>query len=399
MKQPARRMSSQARKSFGMYEAAARLAAENPGVDVIHLEVGRPSFDTPLHIKEAAKTAIDKGIVHYGELNGTFALRDALAERYRSLNGIDVSAADILITNGVTQAAFSAFMTQVEEGDEVIVLDPFYPQHNSKIELLGGKVVTAKLDKSRGFRLDAAALERAVSEATKMIVLINPSNPVGTLYSRDELMSLRDIAIRHDLLVLADEVYEFNIYDDARHISIASLPGMQERTITISAFTKGYAMDGWRIGYAAAPQDIIAQMLKVTLNETTHPCVFAQEGAIAAVTGSQECVREMVADDCRRRDLVVERLNNMPGVSCATPQATIYAFADFSAWGIKSDKLAREILEQTHVAVESGTFYGSAGEGYLRICFGSEPYERLEEAMDRIETYLNSLNLPQAVAE
>ncbi|NKB36834.1 MAG: aminotransferase class I/II-fold pyridoxal phosphate-dependent enzyme [Gammaproteobacteria bacterium] len=399
MKSPAKRMLSQAQKNFGMYETAARIAAQDPSADIIHLEVGRPSFDTPLHIKEAAKTALDKGIVHYGELNGTFALRDALAQRYRELNRIDVSADEILVTNGVTQAAFSALMTLIDEGDEVIVLDPFYPQHNSKIELLGGKVVTVKLDQARGFSLDAQALDEAVSPATKMIILVNPSNPTGVMYSQKDLLAIRDIAIKHDLYVLSDEVYEFNIYDDNKHISIASLPDMRERTITISAFTKGYAMDGWRIGYAAAPLHFISEMLKVTLNESTHPCIFAQEGAIAAVSGSQDCVKEMVADDKLRRDLIVSRLNAMPGVTCNTPQATIYAFPDFSAWGIESSKLAQDIVEHTHVAVESGCFYGNAGKGHLRICFGSEPYERLEEALDRMEAYLQSLELPlQATA-
>ena len=399
MKSLAQRMLSQASKNFGMYEAAAKLQSEDSAADIIHLEIGRPSFDTPLHIKEAAKTALDNGVVHYGELNGAFALRDALAKRYRERNQVDVSADEILITNGVTQAAFAAFMTFIEAGDEVIVLNPFYPQHNSKIELLGGKAVSVSLDKSSGFRLDASALEKAITSSTKMIVLINPSNPIGTMYSREELMELRGIVLKHDLLVLADEVYEFNIYDGNQHISFASLPDMKEHTITISAFTKGYAMDGWRIGYAAAPKNIISQMLKITLNETTHPCVFAQEGALAAVTNSQDCVKAMVAEDCLRRDLVVERLNKMPGVHCRVPQATIYAFPDFSAWGIASDKLAHDILQDCHVAIESGTFYGSAGAGHLRICFGSESYERLEKGMDRLENYLQSLTLPQATVK
>jgi len=199
-------MLSQAGKTFGMYELAARLQADNQDADIIHLEIGRPSFDTPLHIKEAAKTALDNGIVHYGELPGSFALRDALAKRYRENNHIDVNADEILITNGVTQAAFASFMSFIDKGDEVIVLDPFYPQHNSKIQLVGGKVVPVSLDKNKGFRLDANMLEEAVTPATKMIVLINPANPIGVMYSREELMTIRDVVLRHDLLVMADEV-------------------------------------------------------------------------------------------------------------------------------------------------------------------------------------------------
>jgi len=389
MKPLAERMHSQKNKSFGMYEQAARL--ERDGADIIHLEVGRPSSDTPLHIKEAAKTALDRGIVHYGDLQGTRALREALARRYRERNGLAVQAEEILITNGVTQSAFAALMTLVDPGDEVIVLEPYYPQHNPKVELLGGKVVSVPLDKSRDFRLDPDAVSRAVTSRTKMIILINPANPVGVAFTRDELSALSEICIAHDLYLLSDEVYEFNVYDDTEHVSISTLPGMRDRTITMGAFTKAYAMDGWRIGYSAGPRELIAAMNKITLNDTTHPCVFAQEGALVAVTASQDCLEQMVAADRRRRDLVVARLNAMPRVRCHTPQGTIYALPDFSALGRSSQEMAEALLHESHVAVEAGHFYGASGEGHLRICFGSEPFERLEEAMDRIERYLERL--------
>jgi len=390
MKWSASRMSSQAGKGFGMFEAAARL--QQSGADIIHLEIGRPSSDTPEHIKEAAKAALDAGVVHYGDLQGLGALREALAERYSSHYGVDYSSSEVLITNGVTQGSFAAFMATIEKGDEVIVLDPFYPQHNSKILFAGGKIVNVPLKLVDGtFRLDAAAVERAITSATKMLVLINPANPTGTVYSRAELEQIADIATDHDLLVLSDEVYEFITFDDQRHICLASLPGMKERTITLSAFTKAYAMDGWRIGYAAAPEPMIAELRRVTMNSTTHPCVFAQEGALAAVTASQDCVRQMVAEDQSRRDLVVEALNAIPGVSCAVPQGTIYAFCDISGLGMAADDLAMRLLEEAHVAVESGTFYtsDSTGKDYLRICFGSEPYDRLSEGMERLTTYLS----------
>lgn len=197
------------------------------------------------------------------------------------------------------------------------------------------------------------------------------------------------IAIRHDLIVIADEVYEHIVYDGNQHISIGSLEGMRERTITLGAFTKAYAMDGWRLGYAAAKPEFIQQMMKVTLSETTHPCVFAQEGARAAVEGPQACLKEMLAEDERKRDLVFQRLNSMPGVTCPKPQGTIYAFPDFGSPGMSSAKLAMSILENAKVAVESGSFYGLIGEGYLRICFGSESYARVAEAMDRIKAFVD----------
>ncbi|HKS57525.1 MAG TPA: pyridoxal phosphate-dependent aminotransferase [Steroidobacteraceae bacterium] len=390
MKWPAQRLHSQAAKGFGMYEVAARL--QSSGVDVIHLEVGRPADDTPVHIKEAAKAALDAGIVHYGDLQGTLSLRQALADRYRAQQNLQVTAAEILITNGVTQGAFATFMAAIDPGDEVIVLEPWYPQHNSKIELVGGRVVTVSMQRVNGaYRLDPERVEAAITPRTRMIVLINPTNPTGTVYSALELHALARICIRHDLLVLSDEVYEYITFDGHRHISMATLPGMRERTITVSAFTKAYAMDGWRQGYVMAPAPLIADLRKVTMNDTTHPCVFAQEGARAAVVGPQQCLTEMVDRDRSRRDLAVGRLAAMPGVSCAVPQATIYAFPDIRSFGLTSNDLALAILERAHVAVESGSFYGPSGEGHLRVCFASEPYERVAEGMTRIAAFLSTL--------
>jgi len=386
MQWPAKRMATQSGKGFGMYETAAALAAD--GHDIIRLEVGRPAMDTPSHIKAAAKRALDDGIVHYGDLQGSLGLREALARKLARYNGLRFSPDEILVTNGLTQAAFATFMAGLNDGDEAIVFEPYYPQHNPKIALVGGRVVTVPLDKAAGFRLDVAALEDALTDRTRMIVLINPANPVGTVFLRDELQAIADIAQRHDLLVVTDEVYDFIIYAGGEHISIASLPGMRERTITLGAFTKAYAMDGWRIGYAAAEPRFIQEIMRVTLNETTHPCVFAQEGAREAAAGSQECVQEMLAEDQRRRDLVCARLNAMPRVTCHVPAGSIYAFPDFSAWCESSEALALEILQQAHVATEAGSFYGATGEGHLRICFGAADYERLDEAMDRLQAFL-----------
>lgn len=387
MKWPSRRIADSSEKSFGMFGKAARLAAE--GHDIIHLEVGRPSFDTPRHIKEATKKALDDGIVHYGEFAGTEKLRAALAEKVKTYNGIDASPDEILVTNGLSHAAYAALTAGVDDGDEVIMLEPFYPQHINKIEMAGGRIVNAPLDAAGNYRLRADWIEERVTPRTRMIVLVNPANPVGRVFTRDELDGLADIAIRHDLLVISDEVYDQIVYDDHRHISIATLPGMWERTITMFAFTKVYAMDGWRLGYAVCDRRFMPALLKVTMNDVTHVNVFAQEGAYVAITGPQDCLEEMHGVDARRRELVCQRLNQMPGVTCPWPEGTIYAFADVSALGVPSARLAEDILDTTGVAVEAGSFYGPAGEGHLRICFGAEPYERLEMAMDRLSTFFN----------
>ncbi|MYE49212.1 MAG: pyridoxal phosphate-dependent aminotransferase [Gammaproteobacteria bacterium] len=385
MKWPADRIVQSSEKSFGMYEEALPLMAQ--GVDVIHLEVGMPSFDTPAHIKEACKAALDSGMVHYGDFLGNEPFRRALAEKLAARNGIEAALDEILVTSGLTHGAYITCMAALDPGDEVMLLSPYYPQHINKIELAGGVVVTAPLDRSRDFALDGKAIRERLSPRTRMIVLVNPANPTGRVYTREELQELADIAIEHDLLVMSDDVYEQIVFDGARHISIASLPGMWERTITHFAFTKAYAMDGWRMGYAVAPKRFIDAMLKISKNDIAHVNVFIQEGGRAAVSGSQEAVEEMVREDCRRRDLVVERMNAMPGVRCPAPEGSIYAFPDISGTGWDDAELARALLKETSVCVEEGSFYGQAGAGHLRVCFGAEPYERLEEAMDRMRAF------------
>lgn len=389
MKWPANRISESSEKSFGMYEKAAKLMSQ--GIDVIHLEVGRPSFDTPLHVKEATKKALDDGLVHYGDFFGELKFRQALSDKLSSYNQIDASTEEIVVTGGLTHGAYVTCMAALDPGDEVILLEPYYPQHVNKIELAGGKIVTVPLDRANGFRIDPKAIEQKISDRTKMIALVNPANPTGRVYSRQELEELAALAIKHDLLIMSDEVYEQILYDDSRHISIASLPGMKERTISLFAFTKGYAMDGWRMGYAVAHKDLMPAILKVTMNDMAHVNVFIQEGGYAAITGSQDCVLDMVAEDKRRRDLVHRRLNAMPNVSCELPEGTIYAFPDIQATGLSSQELAERMLQESHVVVEAGSFYGVGGEGNLRVCFGAESYERIDEAMDRLERFFVSL--------
>ena len=389
MRRVAQRISATTPKSFGMYAKAAALEGE--GRDLVHLELGKPHADTPAHIKEATIRALRAGDVHYSDLQGVPALRRALAGKLREANGLDVGPSDILVTNGLTHASFAAFLALLDPGDEAILLEPYYPQHVGKIELAGARVVTAKLDAARGFAIDAAAIEAAVTPRTRMIVLVNPVNPTGRVYTREELQALADVAIRHDLLVVSDEVYEEIVFDGNRHVSIASLDGMAERTVSMFAFTKSFAMDGWRLGYLAAPRWAMPGLLKITANDATHVNTFIQAGALAAVTGPPEVLDGLVAEDRHKRDLVVQRLNQMPGVTCALPEGTIYAFPDIRGTGLPAQVLADRLLAEAGVVVEAGSFYGAGGEGHLRVCFGSESTERLEEGMARIGAFLNRL--------
>lgn len=389
MRWPARRLAGASKKSFGMYDEAAKLDAR--GVDLIHLEFGRPHADTPAHIKDATKAALDAGIVHYGDFRGTPGFRQALVRKLAEFNKLDYGVDEVLVTNGLTHASFAAFMAAIDPGDEVILLDPYYPQHIGKTELAGGKVVVASLDKAANFAITREAIAAKITAATRMIVMINPANPTGRVYRRDELQHIADLAIEHDLLVLSDEVYEYITYGQAEHVSIAALPGMRERTITCFAFTKAYSMDGWRIGYLTADAKLMPAILRVAMTEVTHVNVFIQEGARAAVEGPQDAMRAMVDADRRKRDIVVQALNQMPGVTCAEPEGTIYAFPDITGTGRGSQELALAILTQAHVVVESGSFYGPGGEGHLRVCFGSESEARVAEAMERMTRFFNAL--------
>ena len=385
----AKRITETSKKSFGMFAKAAAMG--EAGADLIHLELGRPVHDTPEHIKEATIKALREGKVHYGDLQGEPRFREALSEKLRTFNDIAFSPGEVLVTNGLTQASFAAFMALIDEGDEVILLEPYYPQHVGKIELAGGKIVTVPLDAADNFRIRADWIEAAVTAKTKAIVLVNPCNPTGRIYGQDELEALARVAVAHDLFVISDEVYEYIAFDGHRHISIASLPGMRERTVSMFAFTKAYAMDGWRLGYIAADVALMPALLKITANEVTHVNTFIQYGGLAAVTGGDDAVLEMVADDCAKRDIMVRALNQMPGVRCASPEGTIYAFPDIRGTGRTSQDLADAILEEARVVVEAGSFYGPAGEGHLRLCFGSQSHAQIDEAMTRLSRFFNGL--------
>ena len=389
MKWPAKRISQSSPKSFGMYEQAAKLIAQ--GQDVIHLDVGRPNFDTPEHIKEAAKKSLDEGNVHYGEFPGAYKLREAICNKLRAYNNLTASPDEVLVTNGLTHAAYAVFTAAVDEGDEVILLEPYYPQHINKIELAGGKIVTAPLDRSNGFTIDGDAIESRITKNTLMIAMVNPANPTGRVFSREELQIVADLVIEHDLMVLSDEVYDHIVYDDNQHISIASLPGMWERTFSCFAYTKAFAMDGWRLGYVACHEKFMPALMMITVNDVAHVNVFIQEGAYAALTGPQDCLTEMLAEDDRRRQLVSRRLNEVYGINCPLPQGAIYSFPDVSSFGKPAQKISEEILAGSNVVTEAGSFYGPTGEGSLRICFGAESYERIDEAMTRIQEYFASL--------
>jgi aspartate aminotransferase len=364
-----------------MLDLATQL--ERVGRNVIHLEIGRPWFDTPPHIKEAAKAALDRGLVHYSPNRGLRELREVLADKLRRDNGIVADPeTEIMVTSGNKQATFLAMLALVEPGDEVVVTDPVYSPHYKEIEFVGGVPKYVPLVATEGWRLHREALASAITKRTKLVFLCTPHNPTGRVFTMDEIQAVADVAVERDVFVLTDETYEYIVYDGQHH-SLASFPNMRERTISTFAFTKSYAMDGWRIGYLAAPARLVDAMVKIVQLDTAGPNTFAQWGAVAAITGDRRVRDEMVAYDRVSRDLAVDGFNRI-GLPCPPVEGTIHALPDLTPVDASSDRAARILLEQCGVAATPGSAYGHQGRGRVRFSFGAVRHSELEEALERI---------------
>lgn len=356
--------------------------------DVIRLEVGEPDFDTPNHIKEAAKKALDEGFTHYTPFIGIEELRVAIAEKIKAESGYEVDPdKEIAITPGACSAIYCTVLSTVNPGEKVLIPDPGWPHYEPCVRMAGGIPQHYPLLEGNDFRVDVDDLSKRIDEKTKAIIINSPSNPTGSVLTRKDIEGIAQIAEENDLIVISDEVYEKIIYDNAEHISIASFPNMRERTITINAFSKTYAMTGWRIGYAIAREEIISQMAKLILYTSTCANSIGQKAAIAALRNPQNCVYEMVKEYKRRRDFIVKRLNEIPGISCKVPRGAFYAFPNIKEFGMSSSDFALYLLDNAKVSTVPGSSFGKFGEGYLRISYATT-LENLEEAMNRIENFL-----------
>ncbi len=371
-----------------MMEKANQMQRE--GADVIHMEIGRPDFDTPQVIKQAAYDSIARGNVFYTSNYGTPELRRAIAEKLRRENGIDCSPEEILVTIGVGEGTYASFAAFLSEGDEVLVPDPVWLNYIHVPRFFGGVPVSYGLREENGYQIDLAEVERLITEKTKMLVINTPGNPTGTVQSRETLEGLAEIAKRHDLIVVSDEIYEKLIYGGEKHVSIASLPGMKERTITLNGFSKCYSMTGWRLGYAAAPVEFIKAMVRVHQYINTCASSFVQEAGITALEKAEPDVQEMVKEYERRRDYAVGALNAMDGVSCLTPGGAFYIFVNVKSFGRSSAEIATYLLEEAKIATVPGSAFGPLGEGYIRISYACS-YERIVEGLERMRKALEKL--------
>ena len=363
---------------------------QQAGERVIHMEIGRPDFDTPEKIKKAACDSLAKGNVFYTSNYGTPELRKAIAEWELEKNHVAYDPSEVLVTVGVGEGTYASMAAFLEEGDEVLVPNPVWLNYIHVPSSLGAKPVTYHLKEENNYQIDLEELESKITDRTRMIVIVDPSNPTGGVFSRETLERLAEIAVRHDLLVLSDEIYEQLVYDGAEHISIASLPGMKERTITLSGCSKAYSMTGWTLGYMCAPKEIIQACVRVHQYTITCASSFVQEAAVTALKECDEDVEAMRREYQRRKDYVVKALNEIDGISCNNPKGAFYIFVNIKKLGKTSMEMAEYLLETAKVALVPGSAFGNGGEGYLRISYACG-YEELTEACDRIKTAVEAL--------
>ena len=366
------------------------LAMERAGEKVLHFEIGRPDFDTPEYIKRAAEQALAEGKVHYTSNFGLMELRQAIADKLKRENNVDYKADQVLVTVGLSEAVFAVLATILEEGDEILVPDPVWLNYINVPNLLGARAVTYGLTEETGFQMNLEEVRAKITPKTRAIVIITPNNPTGGVLSEDVLKELAGIAISNDLMVISDEVYERLIYDGAKHISIASLPEMKERTFTMNGMSKAYAMDGWRLGYVAAPEEYILAMNKFHQHNTTCAPNFVQVAAIAALTQEGDEVKEMVKEYQRRRDYAVKAINEIPGLHCQCPKGAFYIFINCKSLNMKSADLSAYLLEEAKIALVPGDVFGPGGEGYLRMSFANS-YDNIVEGCAQLKKAVEQL--------
>jgi len=360
---------------------------ERQGKSIVHLEIGEPDFDTPEHIRDAAKQALDDGFTHYGASAGQIELREAIAKHQTERQGYDVSADSVIVTPGGKPVMFFTIMALVEQGVEVIYPNPGFPIYESMINYMGGIAVPMQLNEESGYNADIDNLRSLITPRTKLIIVNSPNNPCGSVIPESDLEKIAEMAVKNDLVVLADEIYKDMYYGDQEHVSITKFPGMRERTVILDGFSKSYAMTGWRLGYGVFPDFLVEPVTRLMTNSVSCTSVFSQMAAIAALEGPQDSVAAMMEEFTKRRDLVVEGLNSLPGITCPVPKGAFYAFPNIRGTGMSSQEFANKALYEAGVALLAGTAFGAFGDGYIRISFANSQ-ENLLEAIERLRKIL-----------
>ena len=365
-------------------------ALEAQGKHIVHLEIGEPDFDTPANIKGAAKKALDAGFTHYGPAPGLPDLRKAIADFMTKSRGVEFSPNQVVVTPGAKPIMFFAILACVDEGDEVIYPNPGFPIYESVINFVGATAVSLPLKEEKEFRFGIEDLRKLVTSRTRMLILNTPQNPTGGILTREDLKKIAELAVERDLIVLSDEIYSRILYDGFQHTSITEFPGMMERTIILDGFSKTFAMTGWRLGFGVMPESLVPFVSQLQINSNSCTSSFTQMAGVEALIGQQKDVGVMVQEFKRRRDVIVDGLNAIPGFRCHRPLGAFYVFPNTAGTGKTSRFLADHLLNEAGVACLSGTAFGRFGEGFLRFSYANS-VENIQLALERIRKAIQHL--------
>ncbi|HUI07081.1 MAG TPA: pyridoxal phosphate-dependent aminotransferase [Verrucomicrobiae bacterium] len=366
---------------------AKTLKAE--GVDVCGFGAGEPDFDTPQHIKDAAAEALADGFTKYTPSSGTPELRAAIAEKLKNDNGLDYKPSQIIVNCGAKHSCYNAVLATCQAGDEVIIPAPYWLSYPEMVKLADASPVIVPTREENGFKITPDQFRDAMTPATKLIIINSPGNPTGSVYTREELLALAEVALEEEILMLSDEIYEKITYDGAQSVSLASLsPEIYDFTVTVNGFSKAYAMTGWRLGYIAAPEPIAAAIDSIQSHSTSNPTSFAQKGAVAGLKGDQSFIGEMVKAFAERRAYIYDRLTKIPGVTCVKPMGAFYMLPNVSAFGLGSTDFCTRLLDQQKVAAVPGIAFGT--DAHIRLSYACS-MANIQKGLDRIEAFCASL--------
>ncbi len=373
-------------------------ALKAQGVDVVGFGAGEPDFDTPANIKEAAKKAIDAGFTKYTPVGGTDELKDAIIAKLKRDHNLEYTRDEISVACGAKHTLYNISQAYIQEGDEVIIPAPYWVSYPDQVVLAGGTPVFIETDEKSAFKITPQQLEKAITKKTKMLILNSPCNPTGTSYTEADLKALGEVCLKHDFLIISDDIYERLLYDKLKFCNIANaVPALKSRVVLVNGVSKTYAMTGWRIGYAAGPKELLAAMTKMQSQSTSNPTSIAQKAAVEALNGSQETVAAMVVEFEKRRTYIVDRLNTIPGVTCFRSTGAFYAFPNFSGIYGKSfegkvignsTEFAAYLLEHAKVALVPGVAFGA--DNYARLSYAIS-METIKKGIDRIEEAVKNL--------
>ncbi|MGO9610133.1 MAG: pyridoxal phosphate-dependent aminotransferase [Verrucomicrobiia bacterium] len=366
---------------------AKKLKAE--GVDVCGFGAGEPDFDTPQYIKDAAAQALAAGFTKYTPSSGIPELRAAIAEKLKNENGLDYKPSQVIVNCGAKHSCYNVILATCQAGDEVIIPAPYWLSYPEMAKLADASPVIVETTEASGFKITPEQFREAMTPATKLIILNSPGNPTGSVYSREELQALAEVALEEDILMLSDEIYEKIVYDGVQPVSLAALDkNIYDLTITVNGFSKAYAMTGWRLGYVAAPEPIAAAIDSIQSHSTSNPTSFAQKGAVAGLKGDQSFIGEMVKAFAERRAYIYDRLTKIPGVTCVKPMGAFYVLPNISSFGLGSANFASKLLDEQKVAVVPGIAFGS--DAHVRLSYACS-MENIQKGLDRIEAFCTSL--------